>query len=120
MKFRTRHTCPLEITHDAIKGKWKPIILWSLKNGPQSLSALEKSIQGITQKMLLEQLKELGDTGFISKTSFAGYPLKVEYALNSQGQAILEAILIMQKVGMDLLAAQAARPSTATHKKVGN
>ena len=53
MKIRTEYTCPLELTHDTIKGKWKPIILWQLSKETQSLSALRKSIGSISQKMLL-------------------------------------------------------------------
>ncbi|MBN3526432.1 MULTISPECIES: winged helix-turn-helix transcriptional regulator [Paenibacillus] len=56
MKLRTEYTCPLELTHDVTKGKWKPIILWQLGKNPMSLSQLEKDIQGITQKMLLEHI----------------------------------------------------------------
>ena len=63
MKMRTEYTCPLELVHDMIKGKWKPIILWRLRLGATSLAKLEKDIDGITQKMLLEQLKELIDYG---------------------------------------------------------
>ena len=59
MKMRTEYTCPLELVHDMIKGKWKPIILWRLRLGATSLAKLECDIDGITQKMLLEQLKEL-------------------------------------------------------------
>lgn len=59
MKIRKDYTCPLEIVHDMVKGKWKPIILFQLKDSSKSLSQLEKDINGITQKMLLEQLKEL-------------------------------------------------------------
>ena len=76
-----------------IKGKWKPIILWRLRLGPTSLAKLEKDIDGITQKMLLEQLKELMDFGFVEKQSFEGYPLHVEYSLTeSQGREMLKAL----------------------------
>ena len=61
MKLREEFTCPLELVHDMIKGKWKPIILWRLRLGATSLAKLEKDIDGITQKMLLEHLKELMD-----------------------------------------------------------
>lgn len=43
MKMREDYTCPLELTYDIIKGKWKPIILWQLSKGPSSLSALKKN-----------------------------------------------------------------------------
>ena len=52
MKMRTEYTCPLELVHDMIKGKWKPIILWRLRLGATSLAKLERDIDGITQKML--------------------------------------------------------------------
>ena len=56
MKMRNEYTCPLELTHDIIKGKWKPIILWELSKGGSSLSVLKKSIRGISQKMLVQHL----------------------------------------------------------------
>lgn len=103
MKIRNEYTCPLELTHDITKGKWKPIILWQLGKGVMSLTQLEKDIIGITQKMLLEQLKELADFGMVSKRTFEGYPLKVEYSLTERGKKFLEAITIMQSVGVDLM-----------------
>ncbi len=53
--------------------------------------------------MLLEQLKELISFGIISKQTFAGYPLKVEYSLTDRGRELLQAITIMQKVGIELM-----------------
>jgi DNA-binding HxlR family transcriptional regulator len=103
MKIRDQYTCPLELTHDITKGKWKPIILWQLGKDALSLSQLEKGINGITQKMLLEQLKELLAFGMIAKKSYDGYPLKVEYSLTARGVKLLEAISIMQSVGVDLM-----------------
>jgi DNA-binding HxlR family transcriptional regulator len=101
MKIRKTITCPLELTHDIIKGKWKPIIIWNLKNN-KSLSDLENSINGITQKMLLEHLKELIEFKIVNKNSFAGYPLKVEYYLTERGKELLDAIIILQRIGTDI------------------
>ena len=101
MKIRDVYTCPLELTHDMIRGKWKPIILWRLRLGPTSLAQLERDIEGITQKMLLEHLRELGELGFVNKKTYEGYPLKVEYSLTSpQGEMLLAALGIMQEVGI--------------------
>jgi DNA-binding HxlR family transcriptional regulator len=101
MKIRKDITCPLELTHDIIKGKWKPIIIWNLKE-KRSLSSLEKSIKGISQKMLLEHLKELMEYKIIDKNSFEGYPLKVEYFLTERGKELLNAIVILQKIGSNI------------------
>ncbi len=101
MKIRKAYTCPLEIVHDMIKGKWKSIIIFNLRADAMSLSELEKSIEGISQKMLLEQLKELMDFGIVDKHKSAGYPLHVEYFLTeTRGKNILQAILIMQEAGI--------------------
>ena len=105
MKIRKECTCPLEIIHDILKGKWKTVILWQLKHHEKaSLSLLERDIQGISQKMLLEQLKELKEYGLVDKKSFEGYPLKVEYFLTEgKGRKIIKALEIMQEVGKEFL-----------------
>lgn len=103
MKTREEYTCPLELTHDITKGKWKPLLLWLLGKSPQSLSGLKREIKGISQKILIEQLRELCEYGMVSKTTFEGYPLKVEYALTGRGRRMLEAIVIMQGIGIELM-----------------
>ena len=45
MKMRNEYNCPLELTYDIIKGKWKPIIIWQLSKNPYSLSSLKKEIK---------------------------------------------------------------------------
>ena len=87
-----------------LKGKWKTIILFQLRNGAKSLSELEHEIQGISQKMLLEQLKELQMFGLVEKKSYSGYPLHVEYLLtDDRGNEIMKALNIMQQIGIDYL-----------------
>lgn len=103
LKIREEYTCPLELTHDITKGKWKPIILWQLRLCNTSLASLEKNIHGVNQKMLMEQLKELLDFKMIGKKTFEGYPLRVEYFLTERGEKMLEAITIMQHIGIELM-----------------
>ncbi|MBP2033334.1 DNA-binding HxlR family transcriptional regulator [Clostridium algifaecis] len=105
MKLRKECTCPLEITHDILKGKWKTVILWQLKHyGKTSLSQLEKDIKGISQKMLLEQLNELRDFGLVDKIQHDGYPLRVDYFLTEgRGEKIIKALEIMQEIGEEYL-----------------
>lgn len=87
-----------------IKGKWKPIILWRLRLGGTALSQLEKDINGITQKMLLQHLKELMEYGLVDKIAYDGYPLRVEYFLTKdRGARILEALTIMQRLGIEFM-----------------
>lgn len=106
IKIRKNYTCPLELTHDMIKGKWKSIILWRLRLGNTSLSQLKNDINGISQKMLLEHLKELIEYCLVDKKVFDGYPLRVEYFLTEdRGVRILEALTIMQQLGIEFMIA---------------
>lgn len=104
MKIRDDYTCPLEIVHDIIKGKWKTIIMFQLKNGPRTLSQMQHGIEGISQKMLLEQLRELREWGMVDKHTFEGYPLHVEYFLTAdKGMRMLDALKIMQQLGIEYM-----------------
>ncbi len=103
MKLRKEYTCPLEIVHDIIRGKWKTIIVFMLRGSGLSLSQLEHGIEGINQKMLLQHLKELRKYGIVDKNSAGGYPLHVEYFLTERGQKMLAAVNIMQEIGIDYL-----------------
>ena len=103
MKKRNEYTCPLELTHDIVKGKWKPIILWQLGKGAKQPSELEKQILNINQKMLLEQLDELLQDGMVEKRIYDGYPLKTQYDLTQRGEKMLAAITIMQGIGVDIM-----------------
>lgn len=107
MKIRAAYTCPLEVVHDIIKGKWKPIIVFKLRDGGMSLAELERGIEGINQKMLLQHLKDLQAFDIIEKTTYEGYPLKVSYALTKdRGQTLLRAVYLMQLIGVDIMVEQ--------------
>ena len=86
-----------------ISGKWKPIILWRLRLGKQQLSKLNKDIQGINQKMLIQHLSELIECQIVDKIAYEGYPLKVEYFLTERGWKFLEGLKIFQKLGQEYL-----------------
>ena len=89
------------MVHDIVKGKWKWVILWHLGyNKKSSLSQLEHEIKGISQKMLIEQLKEMMEFDLVNKKKYEGYPLKVEYSLTeNKGMELLKALKIMQELG---------------------
>lgn len=106
MIIREKCTCPLEIAHDIIKGKWKTMIIYQLKNGNTSLAQLERDIDQITQKMLLQHLRELISCGIVDKIKTEGYPLHVEYYLTERGRKLLEAVLIMQEIGIEYMVEQ--------------
>lgn len=89
----------IEATLEAIGGKWKPLILCHLGNGPQRPGELSRRIDGITQKMLTQQLRELERDGIVQRTVFAEVPPKVEYTITETGKSLREVLLTMSEWG---------------------
>jgi DNA-binding HxlR family transcriptional regulator len=73
-----------------LEGKWKIIILCQLFAAKAALrfSDLERLIEGVNQKMLIQQLKQLEQDGIVLRTVFAQVPPKVEYELTEMGYAL--------------------------------
>lgn len=84
--------CNLEVTLEVIGGKWKGLVLYYLINGPKRTSELKRLIPNITQKMLIQTLRELEADGLVSRKMFNQVPPKVEYSTTELGQS-LEPIL---------------------------
>ena len=80
-----------------LEGRWKLILLFHLFGGQvRRYSELEKSIPGISQKMLAQQLRALEADGLVRRTVYPEVPPKVEYQLTDWGQAlcpVLDALL---------------------------
>jgi len=87
--------CPIEKTLEIIGGSWKVRILGELFTGTKRFNELKKCVNGITQKMLTQQLRDLENQGIINRKVYAVVPPKVEYSLTDLGislKPILDAI----------------------------
>ena len=84
----TASTCPVELAIRIIGGKWKPVILWHLREDKKRFGELKKSITGITVKMLAQQLRELEQDGIVSRKMFYEVPPRVEYSLTDMGRSL--------------------------------
>lgn len=85
----------VKVTLDVIGGKWKPIILWHLFDGTKRFSELQRNVEGISQKMLTSQLRELEIDLIIHREVYKQIPPKVEYSITDYGKTlkpILESI----------------------------
>jgi DNA-binding HxlR family transcriptional regulator/CheY-like chemotaxis protein len=81
-----KYSCPVEVTIEAISGKWKCLILWWLRRDARRFGELKLLISNITQKVLTQQLRELEKEGLIYRESFPEFPPRVEYALTPHGK----------------------------------
>ena len=98
----------IEATLAVIGGKWKPVILCYLGNGPQRPGALKRAIEGITQKVLTQQLHELMVDGMIQRKVYPQVPPKVEYMLTDRGKSLRQVLIVMSQWGEQQTAQQQA------------
>lgn len=89
----------VEATLDVIGGKWKPIILCHLGNGPLRTGELRRRIPNITQKMLTQQLRELEDDKIVIRKVYRQIPPKVEYYLSKEGKTLRDLLVTMSVWG---------------------
>ena len=87
-KYKKPFSCGLGPALSVVTGKWKPVILWRLQERTFRFKELQRSINGITEKMLFEQLRELEVEGLIRRTEHNELPLRVEYSLTTLGQEL--------------------------------
>ena len=83
-----RIKCNIEVAMGAIEGKWKVLILWYLKDEKKRFNELQKSIYGITQKMLIQKLRDLEKDGIVHREVYPVVPPKVEYSLTEYGKTL--------------------------------
>ena len=89
----------VENTIRIIGGKWKPLILYLLREGSLRYSELQKNIEGITQKMLTQQLRQLELDGLLTRKVFPIIPPRVEYSLTQRGISLLPLLRSMAEWG---------------------
>ncbi|MHA7582255.1 winged helix-turn-helix transcriptional regulator [Paenibacillus vandeheii] len=75
----------IEATLEIIGGKWKALIICLLMSGVKRTGALKRSIDGISQKVLIQQLRELERDGLVRRHGYQQMPPKVEYSLTEYG-----------------------------------
>ena len=98
-------TCGLDVTLKVIAGKWKPLILYFVaQDGPTRYGALRRAIRDVSDKMLIQQLKELEADGLVSRTDHKEVPPRVDYSLTPLGRSLAEALVPLCSWGTDNIA----------------
>lgn len=90
-RFATQ--CGLDVSLAVVGGKWKPLILYHLQSGPTRFSELKRRIGGISEKVLIQQLKELVAMEVLVRHDHQQVPPVVDYALTAFGETLVRALV---------------------------
>jgi DNA-binding HxlR family transcriptional regulator len=84
--------CPTRLVLDRIADKWSVLILVKLRSGPIRFNTLRREIEGISQKVLSQTLKELERDGLVHRKVFPTVPVTVEYSITPLGNTLSSAV----------------------------
>lgn len=93
--------CPVATTVGLIGNKWKLLIIRNLLVGTQRFSELKRTIPGISQKVLTDNLRSMEADGIIERKVYAEVPPKVEYSLSPLGNSMRPIIKAMEIWGTE-------------------
>lgn len=93
--------CPVETTLSLIGNKWKVLILRDLMEGTRRFGQLKKSVGDISQKVLTGQLRDMEESGLVSRKVYAEVPPRVEYSLTELGLSLKPVLDAMVEWGTD-------------------
>ncbi|MGQ0708724.1 MAG: winged helix-turn-helix transcriptional regulator [Rhodoferax sp.] len=106
-------TCPVQRTARVLEGKWTTLVLRDLLGGKKRYSELQRSLAGISPRLLAARLQALEHEGLVTRTVFATQPPTTEYALTAHGLQAMPVVQAMADYGQLLLAQDAARATQA-------
>lgn len=93
--------CPVTFTLKLIGGRWKPLILWQLSTGTKRYNELKKALPKISEKMLIEKLKELESDNLVIRKAKPVVPPYVDYQLSELGNSLTPILKAMAKWGLN-------------------
>lgn len=88
MARRPPPQCPVESALSVIGGRWKILIIYQLFEGKHRFNEMRRSIEGISQRVLAQNLRELERAGVVARKVLPESPPHVEYALTALGQTL--------------------------------
>jgi DNA-binding HxlR family transcriptional regulator len=112
-------TCGLDASLFVLGGKWKPLILFHLAHGARRYGELRRAVGKVSDKVLIQQLKELHSDGIIDRVDFGEIPPKVEYSVTGFGRTLGKALIPLCEWGtrygdeVEAIMARRAKPEQA-------
>ncbi|MGP3969812.1 winged helix-turn-helix transcriptional regulator [Streptomyces sp. 6N223] len=86
------YSCGIDAAFDVVGGKWKVLILWALHDKPLRFGELRRLVTGISEKVLIQQLRELEADRIVHREVYHQVPPKVEYSLTELGVSLNQAL----------------------------
>ena len=99
MKRLQHDECGFATALNAIGGKWKTAILWEIALAPRRFGELRRLLQGVSEKVLTQQLREMEADGLVHREVFPGAVKRVEYSVTETGRSLNSAVTVMSKWG---------------------
>ena len=84
--------CPIRTTLELLGGKWRLLIIHQIGEQTMRFGELKRSLPDISEKMLVQELKNLTDNGLVIRRSYGEVPPRVDYRLTAQGKKVLPLI----------------------------
>ncbi len=85
--------CGLDVSMAVMGGKWKPLILYHLNSGPKRFGDLKRLVAGISEKVLIQQLRELAVAGVLTRHDYQRVPPMVDYTMTPFGMTLAQALV---------------------------
>ncbi len=80
--------CPAERALELLSGKWRPMVIFWLLDGPLRFNALQRRLGAITHRTLSRTLKEMEADGLIWRQDYREIPPRVDYGLTARGRSL--------------------------------
>ena len=93
--------CPVRKSLEIIGGKWTLYIIHQIGKETIRYGELKRRIEGISEKMFVNELKMLVENGIVNKKSYPEIPPRVEYSLTDFGKELLPVIETLTKIGIN-------------------
>lgn len=92
--------CGLDVALAVMGGKWKPLILYHLQDGPKRFGDIKRLVAGISEKVLIQQLRDLAAAGVLIRHDHQQVPPKVDYSVTPFGMTLVEALMPLCEWGV--------------------
>lgn len=100
---RNTDVCPVKKTMELIGSKWKMRLIDKMRDGEKRYGELKRLVPDISEKMLIQELKQLVEVGLVEKRAYPEIPPRVEYKLTDKGEKVLPIVDSIVIFGMQVL-----------------